>query len=303
MRKLAGLAVTVSVLAFGAAVAAAEEITSPMGQKQAFSAKGTPKQASKSGASQRSARKATALDLSLTTSRADGGKASPPTKLTMRFPKGYVFNAKRFLQCVSPQIALTCPRGAKVGSGTLQLDSVPAAMATMFQAPPFGTLPTLPINVPVTVYNGQIKGGKPKLLLYATYGSGGPLFEWRLEVSSALKRAPQGPYGYALDIPLPVIPAVPDILTGKPVPNVAITKLQLRLQARTRYKRQVKLPRRCYKGKRIRKECLDKLRPTRILTSYVENPPRCNGSWKFRAEVSYESAETVSPTASARCAK
>lgn len=278
MRWFARLAIAMVVLLAGAGTAAANQVTSPSGQTQGFEVQAIPNKASKKArkkaraAAESPAQKGTALDLALTTGRVDGTKPSPPTKVTINIQKGYRFDAKGASQCPLSRVPLQCLLG-RVGSGSIELDAYPEN----YLIPAIG-----PMTRDIWPFNGIVKKRIPSVVLYVNDPLTNMMFK------GTLKKKTRGSYGNALEIPIPTIPTEPNPVTGQRGPNAAITRLQLRLQGRLLVARKVRRPGR---------------KPvTKVgVINFVNNPTRCNGSWEFRADVTYESGETLSPTASVPC--
>jgi hypothetical protein len=117
-----------------------------------------------------------------------GGTPPPLNKTVLRFPKGPVVNARFFKKCSKSKLeqaaqTSACPRASKIGSGK--------AVATV---PGIVT-----VNAKVTLFNGEPVNGNPTILIFAE-----PDIPPPYAIQGQLKRERGGPYGYILDVDLPV---------------------------------------------------------------------------------------------------
>lgn len=175
-----------------------------------------------------------------------GVKPIPLTKTTLRFPKGAKVNAKYFKKCSRSALEAKgpsgCPRTSKIGTGTALGDARPIISD---------------VKTKITMFNGQLAGGNPTILIYAV-----PEISSPLTIQAELKRQRSGPYGYVLEAVVPTIPTLPN------QPNASVTFFDATTLDRTIRR----------KGRRIH---------------YIEGPIVCNGTYLLLDGVfSYEGGIT-----------
>jgi hypothetical protein len=122
-----------------------------------------------------------------------GAKPPPLRHTTLRFPKGAVLNARLFKKCrrsaLEQRGPSACPRGSRIGSGTSRADARPI-------------LPS--VNAKITMYNGELIGRDPTILIYAQ-----PEISSPITLQARLRQGRRTPYGYVLELDVPPIPTLP----------------------------------------------------------------------------------------------
>jgi hypothetical protein len=253
MRKLSVAAAFALTLAVGA-VAQGNTLTSPQGQTQSFEASQSSNKAGKGtkltidlGVSCNPAKQCQAPPAPI-------GKASPLFNSLLTLPKGLKLGYKDFPKCDPFKLERNglegCPKNTRVGKGTLVADGRPVA--------------TDPVNGSVTAFNGTIKNGKGRFLLYLIPELSSPLV-----LTGTLN-------GSKLNIPVPPVPTLP----GQP--NATLTKFHLTVGAKIKVK----------KGKE------------RKTVNYLTNPKKCpSGGYAWSIQFSYENLEKLAPTDKVPCKK
>lgn len=254
MRKIFAATAGLTALLAVAALAQGNTLTSPQGQSQSFEASHSPNKAGKGT-------KVT-IDLTVTCDPAKQcqappapiGKASPVFNTLVTLPKGMKLGYKDFPKCDPLKLERSglegCSKKTRVGKGSLVADGRPVVDG--------------PVNGTVTAFNGTIKNGKGRYLLYVIPELSSPLV-----LVGTLN-------GNKLNIPVPPVPTLP----GQP--NATLTKFKLTTGGKIKVK----------KGKKKK------------TVNFLTNPKKCPSAgyaWTF--QFSYENLERLVPTDNVPCKK
>jgi hypothetical protein len=222
-------------------LAVADEATSPSGQVQALDVVHLP---NKRSASKRKAR-STKVRVTLSLRRTDGTKPSPTTGVKVHLPRGMILNYNKFRKCslsrLQSQGPRGCPRGSRIGTGSLKADATPVVSE--------------PVGGTVTAFNGAGR----TLQLYVV-----PELSSPLTIVGKLSRAPEGPYENLLDFNVPLVPTLP----GQP--NATLTYFQVTIGGTTKKRQRVRGRRRTVKIPYIANStrCVDRTYPWRFDFTY-----------------------------------
>jgi hypothetical protein len=183
MRKFLGLGTAlVALLGLSAVAIAGQAGPSPSGQVQTLEASHSPNKASKK-------KKAVGakVTITLTLTKTDGTKPSPTTRTVVHLPKGMKTNYAQFPKCnptkLQSQGPKACPKGSKVGSGSLKADATPVVPD--------------PVGGTVAAYNGTGR----RYLLYVVPEISSPLI-----IPGKLKGSKNN---LILDFTVPLVPTLP----------------------------------------------------------------------------------------------
>jgi hypothetical protein len=207
MRRFLGLGIAlVGLLAFTAVAIAAQGSAgpSPSGQVQTLAATQSP-----SKASTKKKKVGAKVKITLTLTKADGSKASPTTHTTVYLPSGMGLNYGKFPKCdvkkLEAQGPKGCPKGSKVGTGTLKADARPV------------------VNDPVAGTVNAFNGKGNTYLLYVVPEISSPLV-----IPGKLKGSKKAP---VLDFTVPLVPTLP----GQP--NATLTFFEVTTGGTTKVKK------------------------------------------------------------------
>jgi hypothetical protein len=121
----------------------------------------------------------------------DGSKASPASRVTIKFPKGFAFNGSKFKTCSAATLNAnqinSCPSGSKLGGGTAIVNATPVV--------------TDPVTAKITVFND--KGDKVNIFAQPAVG----------QPNNLVGKIKKSGGGIVLDVvvpPLHTIPGQPD---------------------------------------------------------------------------------------------
>jgi hypothetical protein len=261
VRGLAPLGLAMAMLLALTAVALAGEAgPSPSGQLHSLDWKVRP---SKAGTNKRP--RAATFEITATHKTTTGAKPSPERRALIHFQKGYKLNYRLFPKCDRAKLESrgpsACPRGSKVGTGSATADATPVV--------------STPVSATITAFIGKKKN---TYLIYAVPQLGLPVI-----LEGTYRNAPSGPYGYSLDVSIPLVATLP----GQPPATLVFFKIAT--GAKTTIKRKRKVG-----GKKLTRKAT---------VSLFENPTFCKGSWQFAIEFTYENGEQLTPTDSVTCAK
>lgn len=196
----------------------------------------------------------------------------PPLKqVKLRFQKTGVFNGKLFPKCKFAKLRVNgpkaCPKGSKVGTGTAQASAKPIIDL---------------VNAKVTIFNGELKGGVPTVLLYNVPDISSPITVFGTVKKQAATSCADGAgqCDYVLTFDVPEIPTLPNAPPAS-VLNVKTKTLNVFVKKKKRVngkKRTVKIP-------------------------YIGNPRVCTGKWVADASFSFYDGQVTSNAVSAPCRK
>jgi hypothetical protein len=203
MRKVFGLATALlGVLALTAVAIAGEAGPSPSGQIQAFDVTHTP-----SKPSTKKKPVGTKVNIKITLRKVDGTKPSPTIRTIVTLPKGMGLNYGQFPKCKQSALEKSgpkaCPKGSKVGTGTLKADASPVISE---------------VGGTVTAFNGTAR----TYLLYVVPEISSPLV-----IPGKLKGK------NVLDFVVPLVPTLP----GQP--NATLTYFEVTTGGVYKYKKKV----------------------------------------------------------------
>jgi hypothetical protein len=256
---MTGLAIA-ALLALTTVAVAGEVGPTPSGQLHSLDWKVTP---SRAGTNKRP--RAATFEITATHRTATGAKPIPERRALLHFPKGYKLNYRFFKKCDKTKLELrgpsACPRGSKVGTGSAMADARPVVAD--------------PVSATITAFIGKRKN---TYLIYAVPQLGPPVI-----LEGTYRNLPSGPYGYSLDVSIPLITVLP----GQPPATIVF--FRIRTGAKTTIKQKTKVG-----GKKV-------TRKTTI--SLFENPRSCKGSWRFAIDFTYDNGEQLTPTDSVPCTK
>jgi hypothetical protein len=138
------------------------------------------------------------------------------------------------------------------------------------------------VNATLTVFNGELKGGVPTVLLYAVPDISSPItitgtVTKKASVSCA---GGQGKCDYVLDFPVPDIPTLPgqpnaSVLTTKTTTDLVFVKKKKKVHGKTKT---VKIP-------------------------LIGAPTKCTGKWVADSTVKFADGSTATAQTSATCKK
>lgn len=251
---------TVAFLAITCFAVASEAGPSPSGQLHSLEWKVAPNKAS----TKKKERGAT-FEVTVSHKTATGAKPSAERRALIHLQKGYKLNNGLFRKCDRTKLEgrgpSACPRGSKVGTGSAMADARPVV--------------STPVDATITAFNGK---RKDTLLIYVVPQLGAPVI-----LEGTYRNAPAGPYGYSLDVSIPLVVTLP----GQPPATIVFFKI--RVGAKTTIKKKVKIA-----GKRVTRK---------IKISFFENPRFCKGSWRFAIDFTYENGEQLTPSDSVPCTR
>lgn len=218
-------------------------------------------------------KKLTPTRLGIDISTADPALDQPPPlrKVVIRFNKTGTFNGKLFPKCKFEKLRVrgpkACPKGSKVGLGTAQASAKPIIDL---------------VNAKVTIFNGELRGGVPTVILYNVPDISSPVTVFgtvkKVSPTSCADGAGQCDYVLTFDVPeIPTLPNAPpaSVLNVKTKTLNVFVKKKKRINGR---KRIVKIP-------------------------YIGNPKVCTGKWVADATFSFSDGQTSTNSASATCRK
>jgi hypothetical protein len=261
IRGLAPLGLAIATLLAVTAVALAGEVgPSPSGQLHTLDWKVKP---STAGTKKRP--RAATFEITAAHRTTTGAKPSPERRALLHLQKGYKLNYSLFPKCDRTRLERrgpsACPRGSKVGTGSAMADATPVV--------------STPVRATITAFIGKRKN---TYLIYAVPELGLPVI-----LEGTYRNVPSGPYGYSLDVSIPLVATLP----GQPPATIVF--FRIRTGARTIIKRKTKVG-----GKEVTRKAT---------VSLFENPRSCKGSWQFAIEFTYENGDQLTPTDSVPCAK
>lgn len=255
MRKVIVLSSALLAMLIAAAVALAAPTTT-------LEIKAIPAKASKSK------KKLTPIQLAINVSFADPAAVQPPflKRVVIRFNEGGTYNGKLFPKCKASALLTkgpsACPKGSKIGKGTATASAQPV-------------IPL--VNAKITLFNGEVKGGSPTVIIYAVPDISSPL-----AITGTVKKGPKvacgdgGKCDYVLTFDVPDIPTLP----GQP--NAAVlttnTKTDKVFVKKKKRGKTVKIP-------------------------LIGAPVKCNGKWVADSTVSFGDGSTATAKTSAPCKK
>jgi hypothetical protein len=255
----AGLAIA-ALLALTTVAVAGEVGPSPSGQLHGLDWKVTP-----SRASTKKKPRAATFQITATHKTTTGTKPSPERRALLHLQKGYKLNYRLFKRCDKTKLERNgpsaCPRGSKVGTGSAMADARPVVAD--------------PVSATITAVIGKRKN---TYLIYAVPQLGPPLI-----LEGTYRNVPSGPYGYSLDVSIPLVTVLP----GQP--PATIVYFRITTGGKTTVKKKTKVG-----GKKVTRKAT---------VSLFENPRSCKGSWQFAIEFTYENGEQLTPTDSVPCTK
>jgi hypothetical protein len=204
---------------------------------------------------------------------ADPAAPQPPylRNVTIRFNEGGTYNGKLFPKCKASALLIkgpsACPKGSKIGKGTATAAAQPV-------------IPS--VNAVLTLYNGELKGGVPTVIIYAVPDISSPL-----TIVGTVKKASKvscaegaGKCDYVLNFAVPDIPTLP----GQPNAAVITTKTQTDL---VYVKKKKKI-----KGKK-----------KTVKIPLIGAPTKCTGKWVADSTVSFGDGSSATASTSAPCKK
>jgi hypothetical protein len=228
--------------------------------------KAIPNKASKSK------KKLTPIRLAINVAFADPAAVQPPflKRVVIRFNEGGTYNGKLFPKCKASAVVAKgpsgCPRGSKIGKGTATASAQPV-------------IPL--VKADITLFNGELKGGSPTVIIYAVPDISSPL-----AITGTVAKKPSVPCGdggkcdYVLTFDVPDIPTLPNAPPAS-VLNVKTKTLNIFIKKKKRVhgkKRKVKIP-------------------------YIGAPRKCTGKWYGEAQFTFASGEQNTSKASIPCKK
>jgi hypothetical protein len=261
IRGLAPLSLAIATLLAVTAVALAGEAgPSPSGQLHRLDWKVKPSTAG----TQKRPRPAT-FEITAIHRTTTGVKPDAERRALLHFQKGYKLNYALFPKCDRTKLERrgpsACPKGSRVGTGSAMADATPVV--------------STPVRATITAFIGKRKN---TYLIYAVPQLGLPVI-----LEGTYRNVPSGPYGYSLDVSIPLVAT----LLGQPPATIVFFRITT--GAKTTIKRKTKIG-----GKRVTRKAT---------VSLFENPRFCTGSWQFAIEFTYENGEQLTPTDSVPCTK
>jgi hypothetical protein len=201
MSKFIGLAAGLVASLVMTTTALAASATSPSGLVQTLDVEHTP---TKPGA-------ASDFLLEFSLSRAGGGRAAALTKVDAHIYDRWGWNWAKFPKCdpakLQAQGTKACPKGSKVGTGSVKVDATPIVAN--------------PVSAKVTAFNGKRVDGKRTFLMYNVPEIGSPVLVTGTETRRDF-----------IEFPVPLVPTLP----GQA--NAVVTSFTLKAGGRiTRTKR------------------------------------------------------------------
>jgi hypothetical protein len=188
----------------------------------------------------------------------------------IRFNEGGTYNGKLFPKCKFSSLQSkgpkACPSGSKIGTGTATASAQPVIAL---------------VNAKLTIYNGELKGGVPTVLLYAVPDISSPItIQGTVEKKSASACGDGGRCDYVLTFSVPDIPTLPgqpnaSVLTTKTTTSSVFVKKKKKVRGK---KRTVKIP-------------------------LIGAPTKCTGKWVAESAVTFADGTTASAKTSAPCKK
>jgi hypothetical protein len=253
----AGLAIA-ALLAVTTVAVAGEAGPSPSGQLHSLDWKVTPNRA---GTKKRP--RAATFELTVTHKTTTGGKPVAERRALLHFQKGFKLNYRLFRKCDKTKLERlgpsACPKGSKVGTGSAMADATPVVSD--------------PVSATITAFIGKTKN---TYLIYAVPDLGPPVI-----LEGTYRKLPSPPYGYALDVSIPLVTVLP----GQPPATIVF--FRIKTGAKTTIKRKKKVG-----GRKVTRKAT---------VSLFENPRSCKGSWQFAIDFTYENGEQLTPTDSVPC--
>jgi len=194
MGKFIGIAAGLAAALVMSATALGGSAVSPSGLVQTLEVEHTP---SKPGAR-------TDFLLTFTLSKAGGGRAAAMTKVDAHLLKRWGWSWAEFPKCdpvkLQAQGANGCPRGSKIGTGSIKVDATPVVAS--------------PVSGAVTAFNGRRVGGRRTFLIYTVPEIGAPVLVTGTETKKDF-----------IEFPIPLVPTLP----GQA--NAVVTSFTLRAGA------------------------------------------------------------------------
>jgi hypothetical protein len=155
MNKLIGLGAAITAVLVISATALGGTATSPSGLVQTLDIEHSP---SKPGAG-------AYFMLPFTLSKADGSRAAAITQVDAHLLERWGWNWAKFPKCDAAKLQAQgpkgCPKGSKVGTGSVEVDATPVVAN--------------PVSATVAAFNGKRIGGKRTFLIYNVPEIGSPL--------------------------------------------------------------------------------------------------------------------------------
>jgi hypothetical protein len=213
------------------------------------------------------------ITLEIGISTADPSVPQPPPlkQVVIRFNKGGIFNGKLFPKCKFAKLQArgpkACPKGSRVGTGTATASAKPIVDL---------------VNAKVTIFNGELRGGVPTVLLYNVPDISSPItvFGTVQKKSSTSCANGAGKCDYALTFNVPEIPTLP----GAPPASVLTVKTKT-LNVFIKKKKRVH-------GKR-----------KTVKIPYIGAPKGCPGKWVADASFTFYDGQASTSVASLPCKK
>lgn len=211
------------------------------------------------------------LQIDVTTADPSVPQPPPLKQVVIRFNKGGVFNGKLFPKCKFAKLQArgkkACPKGSKVGTGTAQASAKPIIDL---------------VNAKVTIFNGELRGGVPTVLLYNEPDISSPITVFgtvkKKSTASCANGAGQCDYALTFDVPeIPTLPNAPpaSVLSVKTKTLNVFVKKKKRVHGKRKI---VKIP-------------------------YIGAPKGCPGKWVADASFSFYDGQTSSSVVSLPCRK
>jgi len=211
------------------------------------------------------------LEISISTTDPSVAQPPPLKQDVIRCNKGGGFNGKLFPKCkfAKPraQGKKACPKGSKVGTGTAQASAKPIIDL---------------VNAKVTIFNGELRGGVPTVLLYNEPDISSPItvFGTVKKKSAASCANGAGKCDYALTFDVPEIPTLPNAPPAS-VLNVKTKTLNVFVKKKKRVhgkRKTVKIP-------------------------YIGAPKGCPGKWVADASFTFYDGQASTNAAPLPCRK
>jgi hypothetical protein len=229
--------------------------------------KASPNKASKSK------KKLRPIRLTINVAFSDPAAPQPPPlrKVTIRFNEGGTYNGKLFPKCKASALEAkgpsACPKGSKIGKGSATASAQPV-------------IPL--VNATIQLFNGELKGGVPTVLIYAVPDISSPITIQGTVTKKASTSCAggTGKCDYVLDFPVPDIPTLPgqpnaSVLTTKTTTDLVYVKKKKKVHGK---KKTVKIP-------------------------LIGAPTKCTGKWVADSTVSWADGSTATAQTSAPCSK
>lgn len=209
MRKLIGVAVTVTLFAYATAALGAPPATAPGGDFVDLSVAVSPPVA---GTAKKPQGVALTFD-SFTGNRINGSLPSANNSIVVRLNRGFKDNAKLFPSCkINTQAVSTCAKNTQIGTGTAE-----ASLPGVENSPPSF------IPAKLTIYNGKSFAGSAASVIFIAAVAG-----QKLELDFSIRNQPVGPYGLAFtELVFPPSPGAP---AG---PTYRLTKFRINIPNQT----------------------------------------------------------------------